>query len=91
MAWGEGAKNPRYNGGLCFSKRLGRWVICCRDGTLMYFYRGVMAAHLGRLLRPDELVHHVNGDPTDDRVENLEIITRARHARLHAAERRATA
>lgn len=78
----RGSKNPRYNGGLS-TMHDGRTVICCRDGSIMYYYRGVMAAHIGRLLRRDEIVHHVNGDRTDDRIENLEITTRAEHINHH--------
>lgn len=77
----RGAANNRYNGGLCFSK--GRWVIVCRDGSLMLYARGVMAAKLGRLLRSDEIVHHVNEHTDDDRPENLEIVTRAEHIEIH--------
>lgn len=79
----RGADNNRYNGGLCLDTGKGRWVICCRDGTLMLYYRGVMAAHLGRLLEDHEIVHHINEDPTDDRMENLEVTTRAAHLALH--------
>lgn len=75
-----------YNGGVCFNRTLGRWMINCRDGQLMYFARGVMAAELGRLLRPDEIVHHRNGDPTDDRPENLQVLTRAEHVHMHRAD-----
>lgn len=80
-----GAENNRFNGGLCFNQRLGRWVIHCRDGSLMYYYRGVMAAQVGRLLRPDELVHHRDEDTTNDDPANLEIVTRAEHMALHRA------
>jgi hypothetical protein len=72
-----------YNGGLCLDRASGRWKIMCRDGTQLWYYRGVMAAKLGRLLRADELVHHRNEKPGDDRPENLEITTRAEHMETH--------
>lgn len=78
-----GVDNPRFNGGLCFNQTLGRWVIHCRDGSLVYYSRAVVSAHLGRLLGPDELVHHRNEDTTDDRLENLRVTTRAEHIRHH--------
>lgn len=45
------------------------------DGTVhrIFEHRAVMEALLGRPLGDDENVHHINGDRTDNRVENLEL------------------
>lgn len=77
----RGPNNPRWNGGL--SEWDGRTLIICRDYSWIFYYRGVMEAHLGRELRDDEIVHHVNGDPSDDRIENLQVVTRSEHIGLH--------
>jgi len=42
-----------------------------------------MEAHLGRELHPADVVHHINGDRLDNRIENLEVMGRAEHSHHH--------
>lgn len=81
----RGATNPNYNMGLSCKLKDGkrRWVVCCKDGTKVYWARVVMENHMGRPLRQKEHVHHINGDPLDDRIENLRLVGHREHASLH--------
>ena len=49
-----------------------------------YFHRFLMEEKIGRELKPFEQVHHINGDRTDNRIENLEIVHIGEHQKHHA-------
>jgi hypothetical protein len=52
----------------------GRWIVRRpSDGKRVYRARLVMEQAIGRKLRPEEVVHHINRDCTDDRLENLQL------------------
>ncbi|MBM4346360.1 MAG: HNH endonuclease [Deltaproteobacteria bacterium] len=76
-------QNPNWRGG---RYRLGSGYIGVGIGSGKYRLEHdlVMEGHLGRSLRSGEHVHHVNGVRDDNRLENLELLSVADHARKHA-------
>lgn len=77
--WKRGKGSP--SGGWIHKQYGYRYV--CVDGREIQEHRYVMEQSLGRRLSPKELVHHINGDILDNRLENLEIHTKSSHTTLH--------
>ncbi len=50
-------------------------------------HRHVMERKLGLRLRKDVIVHHINGIKTDNRFENLQLMTKKEHFKHHVARK----
>jgi len=55
-------------------------------GGYVWEHRIVAAEMLGRPLTAAEFVHHINHQRDDNRAENLQVMSRSEHRRLHWAE-----
>ena len=86
---GRGPNNGHWKGGLSKSDKGYRMLTSGPYAKrFKYQHRFVMEKHLGRPLESHEIVHHVNGDKQDNRIENLEIMTRTEHIQHHRDELR---
>lgn len=86
-----GEKNPKWRGGKRKGRKDGYISIYApnhpyksKHGKSVYEHRLVMEKYIGRYLKPEEIVHHLNGDASDNRIKNLELLAgQKEHAKLH--------
>jgi hypothetical protein len=78
-----GNKNPAYRGGKVVDTNGYVRIRGGRSRRGCYEHQQVMKAFLGRELLPGEEVHHLNGIKTDNRIENLFVIDKKNHSRVH--------
>lgn len=74
--YGDPHHHPRARKGSGSINKDGYRIIW-REGKPQLEHRVVMADHLGRSLLREEVVHHINGKRTDNRIENLELWSRS--------------
>lgn len=84
-----GNKNSHWKGGVHNRKdgyQLVRIGTVARDkhgARYKLQHRIIMEEYLDRPLLKTEIVHHKNGDNSDNDISNLEIMSQAKHASLH--------
>ena len=54
-----------------------------RNGKKVRAHRWIMEQHIGRKLLPEEHVHHKDGNPLNNDINNLEIIDHKSHMVIH--------
>lgn len=92
MSGRRAAQNPNFSGGRRVDRQGYVYVLNPRRtghrDRYVYEHRLVMEQHLGRGLTTAEQVHHRNGQRSDNRIENLELVSASEHTRLHQDELR---
>lgn len=55
------------------------------NGQRTYLHREIIERLIGRPLRSNEIVHHIDEDKTNNNPENLEIVTKSEHGLIHSS------
>ena len=73
--WHSKENHPAWNGGRSITKEgyIYRWS---GEDRSKIEHRVIFEQYLGRPLEKDEIIHHKNGDRSDNRLENLELWTK---------------
>lgn len=58
-------------------------IVRTDDGRRISEHRYIMERIMGKVLKSNEVVHHINGNHYDNRPENLRLMSRVEHSRLH--------
>lgn len=82
----SGSNNPAWKGGVMKNRGYVNIRVIPNPfikGQYIKRSRIIMEKHIGRPLSSNDIVHHINGIKNDDRIENLQLVSRSEHVRIH--------
>lgn len=88
QCWNKGKKRPEISGKKHWNWKGGYinkdgYKYICHEGKEISEQRYIVEKHLGRKLSDNEVTHHKNKDVLDNRIENLEVMSRGKHVDHH--------
>lgn len=86
IRWLKGKDSPNWKGGREITKD-GYVVLWISRKEKILEHRKVLEDHLGRKLTGSEVVHHINGNNADNRLENLQLTTFSEDIRRHKLQK----
>lgn len=81
-----GEKNPRWKGGI-WNTNHGYILKLINPRKYKQIHRIIFEKSIGRELTSKEEVHHINGNKKDNRIENIMVLTKSEHTRLHKTKK----
>ena len=80
-----GENNPSWKGGTIFSNG---YKVVKIDKKYKYVHQKIMEDNIGRKISKGEVVHHVDGNKLNNNIDNLLLLRKEEHDKLHRLERR---
>lgn len=83
----QSERNPDWKGGKTIEQGYEKISSIALNPSRKRTHQIVMENYIGRELREDEVVHHIDGNKLNNNINNLALMDKSAHSRLHSIER----